>query len=232
MIGTNRVIYFTNEGYKQQTFSKGNQALDDKSELTTCLIPSIGASFCFEGGPSINRLFLEYVTWMSERLDFRPSLGIRRTLWHGSEICHLMPQHDLGLPLLRQMLHKLRTPVPGTIVPDQRPALRNPILIVLPHVEQVARQQHRPRLLQVELHHDGAGRVARDVVQLNPRPYLELVAVEGLPVEAVGDEVLGYVEGVVHLCCAGPEGVFELFFVTPDFDVCLAVSQPFPSFVQ
>lgn len=105
-------------------------------------------------------------------------------------------------------------------VPHQRP-LRSPILVVLLHVEQIPRQHHGALFLQVQLHDEGAVRVARTAVQGDARPGRERLLREGAPLQGVDAEVVGDVEGGLDASRAGPEGVFEFRLVDPDFDVCV-----------
>ena len=65
-------------------------------------------------------------------------------------------------------------------------------------MEQVAGEEDCAGPGERQFHHEGAHGVAGGVVQRDARPDLELGPVEGLPVELVGDEVVGDEEGPVH----------------------------------
>lgn len=110
--------------------------------------------------------------------------------------------------------------MPLVEVPHQRP-LWPPILVVLLDVEQIPRQHYRALLLQVQLHDEGAVRVAGAAMQGDARPRRERLLREGEPLQGVDAEIVWDVEGGLDSSRAGPEGVFEFGLVDPDFDVCV-----------
>lgn len=105
------------------------------------------------------------------------------------------------------------------IMITRQPPLRHIALEVLLDVVLIRREDPRSTVLKVDLHNAESRRVAWSVTEIDALCDLEEVAMEGFPVE-VKPEVFGEVDADVGFGGDGVVGVFDLFLVDVDGDVC------------
>ena len=106
------------------------------------------------------------------------------------------------------------------MIPRQ-PSMWRPLLVVLLHMELIARPDKRPALLQVHLHDAQPRRMARGMVHYNPMVQVEVRLVKRLPVQLLQQHIMAQIDAEVGLCGDSPACMLEFLLVHIDRHVCV-----------